>query len=70
MNWESKNKCTVLDGTGILIVIVNFLRQMGLYMKGGEILSPPHTVIESSHKHDGKLSILSGLRKSCVALTK
>ena len=34
----------MLDGTGIMIVYINFLLQQKiLYMKTGEILSPPQT---------------------------
>jgi len=47
-----------------------FLHQISLYMKAGEILSFPQTLIQSSHKYDGNLCCLSGLRRPCLAMTK
>jgi len=39
-------------------------------MKAGEILTHTQPLIQSSNMYDENLSFLSGLRRSCVALTK
>jgi len=39
-------------------------------MKAGEVLPLPQTLIQSSHKYGRNMCCLSGLRRSCVALTK
>jgi len=43
---------------------------MSLYVKGGEILSPPQSLIQFSHKYDRNLYCISGLRGSSLAMNK
>ena len=70
MNLESKNKCTLLGGTWIISVIVKFFKVNKFVHESMRNLPLPQTLIQSRNKHDGNLCCLSGLRRSCVALTK
>ena len=70
MNLESKNKCTVLGGTWIIRVIEKFFTANEFVHESTRKLPLPQTLIQSTNKHDGNLCCLSGLRRSCVALTK
>ena len=66
MKLESK-KCTVLEGTGN----IDSLCDTGFDTVKEFVHESLHkTLIQSSYKYDGKLCYLSGLRWSCVALTK
>jgi len=67
MKLEFTKKCTVLSGMGIFIVNVLFFTFSEFVH---EILQPPQSLIQSSYKYDGNLCSLSGLSRSCLALTK
>ena len=70
MILESKNKCTLLGCTWILREIVTFFTVNEFVHESTRNLPLPQTLIQSRNKHDGNLCSLSGLRRSCVALSK
>jgi hypothetical protein len=72
MKLDSKKKCTVLDGTGMLVVNVIFVSygKSDFTWKQERLYRLHKHLIQSSHKYDGNLCYLWVLRRSCMVLTK
>ena len=68
MRLESKKKCAVLDGTGLLIVNANFFQLNEFLHESRRDFIASTNSNRVQHKYGGNMCCMSGLRWPCMAL--